>query len=79
MRNVASASSTQDLPKQGVVYVIRVPRDIAVSPLGWQGLKSENEIVIFNQLPAGSIIQVISGSHLPSLTLDEFGRLTPGG
>lgn len=64
---------------KGVVYVIRVPRDVAVSPLGWQGLKSESEVVIFNQLPPGSIIRVIPGSQLPSLTLDEMGRITPGG
>ena len=64
---------------KGVVYVIRVPREAAVSPLGWQGLKSENEVLIFNQLPPGSIIRVIPGSHLPSLMLDEMGRITPGG
>lgn len=62
----------------GVIYVIRVPKPLAVSPIGWQGLQLENEYVILNQVPPGAIVQAIPSSEVAPLMVDANGRLVPG-
>ena len=61
-----------------VVYVIRVPRGLAIEPQGWQGLHLEDEFIILNQVPPGGIVNMIPASRIAPLVVDEFGLLTPG-
>jgi hypothetical protein len=30
----------------GVIYILRVPKDVAIMPLGWRGLQLESEFII---------------------------------
>jgi hypothetical protein len=62
----------------GVIYMIRVPKDAAISPNGWQGLQLESEYVILNQIPHGSIIKTIPAGRIAPLTVNEQGLLAPG-
>jgi len=64
--------------EEGVIYVIRMPRSMAIPPLGWQGLQLENEFVILNQVPAGSIVRVIPAQRVAPLMVNESGLLVPG-
>jgi hypothetical protein len=64
---------------EGVIYIIRVPKNLAVKPLGWQGLQLESEYVILNQVPPGGVVQSISASRVASLLVDGSGLLVPGG
>ncbi|MFL5863998.1 MAG: DUF4157 domain-containing protein [Solirubrobacteraceae bacterium] len=61
-----------------VIYVIRVPKNLAVQPLGWQGLKLEGERVIFHQVPSGAVVQAIPASRVAPLMVDQEGLLVPG-
>lgn len=61
----------------GVVYLIRIPRNAVIRPEGWPLLKLEDEYTIFNQIPKGSIIQIIPASRIPALTVDGNGLLAP--
>ncbi|TWS99637.1 DUF4157 domain-containing protein [Reyranella sp. CPCC 100927] len=63
---------------EGVIYVIRMPRSQAISPLGWQGLQLENEFVILNQVPSGSIVRMIPAQRVAPLMVNESGLLVPG-
>lgn len=63
---------------EGVIYILRVPKDSAILPLGWQGLQLESEYVILNSVPSGSIIKVIPASRVAPLLVDEAGLLVPG-
>jgi hypothetical protein len=65
--------------EEGVIYVLRVPRDLAITPIGWGGLQLENEFVILNSMPAGSIVKVIPASRIPPLIVDDAGLLMLGG
>jgi len=65
--------------EQGVIYVLRVPSASAVSPVGWAGLQLENELIILNSVPSGSIVQTISASRVAPLLVNESGLLVPGG
>lgn len=62
----------------GVIYVIRVPSNLAIKPITWQGLALENEHIILNQVPPGAIVQVIPASRVAPLMVDENGLLVPG-
>jgi hypothetical protein len=62
---------------EGVIYVIRMPRNLVIRPDPWQLLKAEDERVIFNQIPPGSIVQVISADEIPPLMVNERGLLVP--
>jgi hypothetical protein len=64
--------------EDGVIYVIRIPRNAAISPRGWQGLAVESEHVILNQVPRGSIVQAIPASRVAPLSVNESGLLVPG-
>ncbi|NJD07023.1 MAG: DUF4157 domain-containing protein [Methylococcaceae bacterium] len=61
-----------------VVYVIRVPRVIAIEPQGWQGLHLENEFIILDQVPPGGVVNVIPANKIAPLVVDQYGLLTPG-
>jgi hypothetical protein len=63
----------------GVIYVLRMPSSNAISPLGWQGLSLENEFVILNSVPEGSIVTTISARRVAPLLVNESGLLVPGG
>lgn len=65
--------------RQGVIYIIRIPKSAAIAPRGWQGLALENEYVILNQVPEGSIVQVIPASRVAPLLVNENALLVPGG
>lgn len=62
----------------GVIYIIRMPSSLAIRPLGWQGLELENEFVILNQVPAGSIVSMIPAQRVAPLLVNESGLLVPG-
>lgn len=55
-----------------------MPRSLPIRPLGWQGLQLENEFVILNQVPAGSIVRVIPAQRVAPLMVNESGLLVPG-
>jgi hypothetical protein len=61
----------------GVIYVIRVPRGAAIAPRPWQGLHMEDEYIILNQVPPGSIIQAIPAKRVAPLTIDDNSLLAP--
>jgi hypothetical protein len=63
---------------EGVIYVIRVPKSVAIKPMGWQGLQLENEFVILNQVPPGAVVQAIPASRVAPLMVDANGQLVPG-
>lgn len=65
--------------EEGVIYVIRIPRNAAILPQGWQGLQLENEYVILNRVPSDSVVQMIPASRVAPLTVDDMGLLVPGG
>ncbi len=62
----------------GVIYIIRIPKSAAIAPLGWSGLQLENELIILNQVPKGSIVQMIPGKTVAPLMVDENGLLVHG-
>lgn len=64
--------------EDGVIYVIRLPRNAAITPRGWQGLQLENELVILHQVPPGGIVQTIPANRVAPLAVDEAGLLVPG-
>jgi hypothetical protein len=61
----------------GVVYVIRVPRNLVIRPIPWSLLEAEDEYIIFNRLPPGSVVQVIPANEIPALMVDGNGKLVP--
>jgi hypothetical protein len=63
---------------EGVVYVIRMPKNQMIRANGWQGLKVEYEHVVFNEIPSGSIVRVIPAKQISPLTVNERGQLVPG-
>lgn len=64
--------------EQGVIYVLRVPRDLAITPIGWQGLALESEYVILNSVPSGTVLRKIPALELSPLTVNGEGLLVPG-
>lgn len=64
--------------EDGVIYILRVPKGIAIQPLGWQGLQQESEFIILNSVPSGSIVKVIPASRVAPILVDEAGMLVPG-
>lgn len=64
--------------EEGVIYILRVPKDMAIVPLGWQGLQLESEFIILNSVPSGSIVKVIPASRIAPIMVDEAGLLVPG-
>jgi hypothetical protein len=64
--------------EDGVIYILRVPRDSAILPIGWQGLQLENEFIILNSVPSGSIVKVIPASRVSPILVDDSGLLIPG-
>jgi hypothetical protein len=60
-----------------VVYIIRLPKSAVIQVPQW-GLSVENEWVILNQVPPGSVIDAVPAASIPSLTVDASGRLIPG-
>jgi hypothetical protein len=61
---------------EGVVYVIRLPQAATVRVPNW-GLAVENEWVVFNELPQGSVVRMMSARRIPALTVDDVGRIIP--
>jgi hypothetical protein len=64
--------------EDGVIYILRVPKDMAIVPLGWQGLQLESEFIILNSVPSGSIVKVIPASRIAPIMVDDSGLLVPG-
>lgn len=64
--------------EDGVIYILRVPKEIAIPPLGWQGLQQESEFIILNSVPSGSIVKVIPANRVAPILVDEAGLLVPG-
>jgi hypothetical protein len=71
---IPGIAAQPDFGAEGVIYVLRVPKGSAIKVPQW-GLSAENEWVILNELPKGSIIGTISPAKVPALTVDELGRL----
>jgi hypothetical protein len=63
--------------KGGVVYIIRLPAGSAIKVPPW-GLAVENEWVVLNKIPEGSIVDVVPATSLPALEVDDAGRLMLG-
>jgi hypothetical protein len=63
---------------EGVIYIIRVPKEVAFKPMGWQGLQLESELVILNEVPPGAVVQAIPASKVAPLMVDANGQLVPG-
>lgn len=59
---------------EGIVYIIRIPKNAAIKVPQW-GLAVENEWVILNQVPKGSIVGHMPPSKIPALEVNEAGRL----
>lgn len=68
---LAASYATPD----GVTFVLRLPREKAILPNGWQGLVGENEYIILNQIPNENIVQVIPARNLPRFDFDESGNI----
>jgi hypothetical protein len=66
-----------NFPEGGVVYLIRLPRSAAIQVPHW-GLSVENEWVVLNQIPRGSVISAVPATSIPALEVDASGRLVPG-
>ena len=58
----------------GIVYIIRIPKDAAIKVPQW-GLAVENEWVILNQVPKGSVVGYMPPSKIPTLEVNEAGQL----
>jgi hypothetical protein len=69
---------SSDFARASTIYVIRVPKSLAIRPLGWQGLRLEDELVILNQVPPGAIVQKMPASLVAPLRVDASGLLVPG-
>jgi|HubBroStandDraft_1064217.scaffolds.fasta_scaffold100704_2 hypothetical protein len=63
---------------RGVVYVIRVPKSLAIRPVPWPPLAIEDEYVILNQVPPGGVVQAIPAERIAPLVVDGDGFLVPG-
>ena len=63
-----------DFGESGVVYIIRLPKGGAIQVPQW-GLSVENEFVILNEIPPGSVVGKVRATSLPALEADEQGRL----
>jgi hypothetical protein len=61
---------------EGIVYIIRIPENAAIKVPQW-GLAVENEWVILNQGPEGSVVGYMPPSKIPALEVNEAGRLIP--
>ena len=62
----------------GVIYILRLPRNAVVIPEPWQLLEQEMERTIFNSLPPGSIVRVIPARQVAPLMVNENGLLAQG-
>lgn len=61
--------------QNGVIYIIRVPRNAATwVDEGWPWLRYENEHIVFNRVPPGTVIQAIPSNRIPSIYMgtDQF-------
>jgi Domain of unknown function (DUF4157) len=63
--------------KDGVVYVLRVPRSEVIRPIIWQGLELEFEHTILSRVPPGSIVKMLPVSRIAPLNVNEMGQLVP--
>jgi hypothetical protein len=61
----------------GVVYVVRLPKTAVLKVPEW-GLSVENEWVVLNQIPEGSVVNMIPANQLPALEVTPSGKLGPG-
>jgi hypothetical protein len=61
---------------EGIVYIIRIPKITAIKVPQW-GLAVENEWVILNQIPKGSVVGYMPPSKIPALEVNEAGQLIP--
>jgi hypothetical protein len=64
--------------EEGVIYVIRMPKSAAISPMGWQGLQLESEYIILNRVPPQSIVEAIPANRVAPIMVNEQGLLVPG-
>lgn len=67
--------------EDGVIYLLRMPKDKMVLARGFAENKLEYEHGVIGRIPPGSILQVFSRKELgvPALTIDrETGRVVPG-
>jgi len=63
--------------ESGVVYLIRLPKEALIRVPEW-GLSVENEFVVLNAIPPGSVVGTVRATSLPALEADEAGRLVLG-
>ncbi|HKU40528.1 MAG TPA: DUF4157 domain-containing protein [Polyangiales bacterium] len=63
--------------KDGVVYVLRMPRSEVIKPLIWQNLELEFEHTILNSVPHGSIVKMLPVSRIAPLEVNGLGQLVP--
>jgi len=65
--------------EEGVIYIIRAPKGSAIKPARvWPGYEAEDEYIFLNEVPAGSIVQMIPANQVPALMIDDAtGLLVP--
>jgi hypothetical protein len=67
--------------RNGVVYVIRVPKTLPIRPerVFAPIYAAEDEYIFLNEVPPGSIIRAIPADRIPPLKVDDAaGLLVPG-
>ena len=62
---------------EGVIYVIRMPRNAVVKPTPWQWLELEDEWTVFTRVPPGSVIRVIPGRDVAPPRVNDAAQLVP--
>ncbi|MCL2716774.1 MAG: DUF4157 domain-containing protein [Alphaproteobacteria bacterium] len=63
---------------QGVVYILRLPKDKMILAEGYPLLKLEFEHGVLHNIPEGAVIKVIPAKDIPALTIGKGNVLVPG-
>jgi hypothetical protein len=66
--------------ENGVIYIIRVPKNVPLklNRVFGPGYEAEDEFVFLNDVPPGSIVQVIPANRIPAIMVDDAtGLLVP--
>lgn len=56
--------------QNGVIYIVRMPRNTTIRAQGWPDLRYENEHIAFNRIPPGSVVQIIDPRRIPPIYMN---------
>lgn len=62
----------------GTVYILRMPTGAAIKPVPWHNKVLEDEWIILDRIPPGSVVKTMPARQLGPLMVDPDGRLIPG-